>query len=129
DFIQEIKQNSAKSRQELVHFIVFNRFAFIKKNRQVIKIMLQEALTNPAFINETLEETKQRLTENPQLAKSVKGILLEKHPEYNSLDLIRLLTAPIAGYFVQRFIVLPDKAADEDRDLNMIVKQILATLE
>ncbi|GHV96909.1 TetR family transcriptional regulator [Lactobacillus nasalidis] len=129
DFIQEIKQNSVKSRQELVHFIVFNRFAFIKKNRQVIKIMLQEALTNPDFVSEIREASKKRLAENPRLVASVKSILLEKHPEYEALDLIRLISAPIAAYFVQRFVLLPEKAADEDRDLNLIVDQILDALK
>lgn len=129
DFIEDIKENSANSRAELVNFIVFNRFAFLKQNRQVIRIVLQELLTKPDFVDEIVRAFQARLAESPRLVESNLGILLEKHPEYQPMDLLRIIAGPLAAYFMQRFVFFPDREFDEDRDLKQITKQILLVLD
>lgn len=129
DFIEDIKENSANSRAELVNFIVFNRFALLKQNRQVIRIVLQELLTKPDFVDEIVRAFQARLAESPRLVESNLGILLEKHPEYQPMDLLRIIAGPLAAYFMQRFVFFPDREFDEDRDLKQITKQILLVLD
>ncbi|MEE8856725.1 MAG: hypothetical protein SOI62_01380 [Lactobacillus sp.] len=128
DFIEDIKKNSANSRTDLVNFIVFNRFAFLKQNRQVIRIVLQELLTKPDFVGEIVRAFQARLAESPRLVESNLGILLEKHPEYQPMDLLRIIAGPLVAYFMQRFVFFPDREFAEERDLKLIAKQILLIL-
>ena len=115
-------------RADLVNFIVFNRFAFLKQNRQVIRIVLQELLTKPDFVGEIVRAFQARLAESPRLVESNLGILLEKHPEYQPMDLLRIIAGPLVAYFMQRFVFFPDREFAEERDLKLIAKQILLIL-
>lgn len=129
DFIREIKANSASSRTDLVSFIVFNRFAYIKQNQQVIRIVFQQLLTKQDFSAVIQQAIHDRLQENPDLVRQSLDILLEKHPEYTVMDLVRIVAGPLAAYFMQRFVFFPDREFDEDRDLKQITKQILLVLD
>lgn len=131
DFIREIKANSASSRADLVSFIVFNRFAYIKQNQQVIRIVFQQLLTKQDFSAVIQQAIHDRLQENPDLVRQSLDILLEKHPEYTVMDLVRIVAGPLAAYFMQRFVFIkfPDREFDEDRDLKQITKQILLVLD
>lgn len=129
DFIREIKANSASSRADLVSFIVFNRFAYIKQNQQVIRIVFQQLLTKQDFSAVIQQAIHDRLQENPDLVRQSLDILLEKHPEYTVMDLVRIVAGPLAAYFMQRFVFFPDREFDEDRDLKQITKQILLVLD
>lgn len=129
DFIREIKANSASSRADLVSFIVFNRFAYIKQNQQVIRIVFQQLLTKQDFSAVIQQAIHDRLQENPDLVRQSLDILLEKHPEYTVMDLVRIVAGPLAAYFMQHFVFFPDREFDEDRDLKQITKQILLVLD
>ena len=44
-FFSEVNEVSDKSLKEIVTFIVINRFEFMKKNHQILRIFIQESLT------------------------------------------------------------------------------------
>lgn len=52
-----------------------------------------------------------------------------KHPDYDAIVLVRIITGPMIAYFLQRFIFAPNVPCDEKRDLDLIITQILSGLE
>ena len=126
-FTKVLSENSA-SLSELITFIVYDRFEFIKDNYQVIRIFVQESLTKPEIRQLVSANFKQALADNQASFKPVLELVGKKHPDYDETVIIRALVGPLLAYFLQRFIMAPDVAYNEKRDLDLIVKQIKSVL-
>ncbi|MFC3931740.1 TetR/AcrR family transcriptional regulator [Streptococcus dentapri] len=127
DFISELSQYSALT--DIIHFTVFNRFAFIKQNQEIIKIIFQELLVNPnlkTFIKSNFD--------NPTFSGQLKLFieqLAANNPQFNKkltlAEIIRIWVANLGSYFFQRF-VLDIPTEDETADLTLIEQQIMTLL-
>lgn len=51
-----------------------------------------------------------------------------RHSDYEPAVIIRLILGPLVTYFSQRFILASDLAYNEERDIDLMVAQIVAWL-
>ncbi|HEM6220556.1 TPA: TetR/AcrR family transcriptional regulator [Streptococcus suis] len=110
------------NKEDIVHFFIHDRFAFIKANRSLAKIILQELLTNP--------ETKKIISKQiSRLAPSI-DLIENRLCQGNHLkksEVIRTAIAPFFTYLMQ-MIIFETTSTDEKRDLELIEQQILKLL-
>ncbi|HFI0147543.1 TPA: TetR/AcrR family transcriptional regulator [Streptococcus suis] len=110
------------NKEDIVHFFIHDRFAFIKANRSLVKIILQELLTNP--------ETKKIISKQiSRLAPSI-DLIENRLCQGNHLkksEVIRTAIAPFFTYLMQ-MIIFETTSTDEKRDLELIEQQILKLL-
>ncbi|HEM3489587.1 TPA: TetR/AcrR family transcriptional regulator [Streptococcus suis] len=110
------------NKEDIVHFFIHDRFAFIKANRSLAKIILQELLTNP--------ETRKIISKQiSRLAPSI-DLIENRLCQGNHLkksEAIRTAIAPFFTYLMQ-MIIFETTSTDEKRDLELIEQQILKLL-
>ena len=112
--------------EEKVHYLVHNRMAYLKKNRALMKIILQEIFSNKKlrkeqlYIWNTLQDKLLRL--HKELIKDSRV-----NPELTSPQMVRICVGPLLGYFAQLYIV-GDNSEIRDKDLELLEKQILGGL-
>lgn len=112
--------------EEKVHYLVHNRMAYLKKNRALMKIILQEIFSNKKlrkeqlYIWNTLQDKLLRL--HKELIKDSRV-----NPELTIPQMVRICVGPLLGYFAQLYIV-SDNSDIREEDLNLLEKQILGGL-
>ena len=112
--------------EEKVHYLVHNRMAYLKKNRALMKIILQEIFSNKKlrkeqlYIWNTLQDKLLRL--HKELIKDSRV-----NPELTIPQMVRICVCPLLGYFAQLYIV-GDKGDIREEDLDLLEKQILGGL-
>ena len=119
-FIQNIMKFSKK--EDIVHYFIYDRYAFIKANHSLVKIIIQELLTNSEmkhFIGKQME----------QLAPSIDKIA-ERLCEGNCLrktEVIRIAISPFFSYIMQ-MVTFDVESQDEEYDLTLLEQQTLKLL-
>ena len=112
--------------EEKVHYLVHNRMDYLKKNRALMKIILQEIFSNKKlrkeqlYIWNTLQDKLLRL--HKELIKDSRV-----NPELTIPQMVRICVDPLLGYFAQLYIV-GDKGDIREEDLDLLEKQILGGL-
>ena len=112
--------------EEKVHYLVHNRMAYLKKNRALMKIILQEIFSNKKlrkeqlYIWNTLQDKLLRL--HKELIKDSRV-----NPELTIPQMVRICVGPLLGYFAQLYIV-GDNGEIREKDLELLEKQILGGL-
>ena len=115
-----------ETTEEKVHYLVHNRMAYLKKNRALMKIILQEIFSNKKlrkeqlYIWNTLQDKLFRL--HKELIKDSRV-----NPELTIPQMVRICVGPLLGYFAQLYIV-GDNSEIRDKDLELLEKQILGGL-
>ena len=115
-----------ETTEEKVHYLVHNRMAYLKKNRALMKIILQEIFSNKKlrkeqlYIWNTLQDKLLRL--HKELIKDSRV-----NPELTIPQMVRICVGPLLGYFAQLYIV-GDNSEIRDKDLELLEKQILGGL-
>lgn len=112
--------------EEKVHYLVHNRMDYLKKNRALMKIILQEIFSNKKlrkeqlYIWNTLQDKLLRL--HKELIKDSRV-----NPELTIPQMVRICVGPLLAYFAQLYIV-GDKGDIREEDLDLLEKQILGGL-
>ena len=112
--------------EEKVHYLVHNRMAYLKKNRALMKIILQEIFSNKKLRNEqifiwnTIQD--KLLVLHKELIKDSRV-----NPELTIPQMVRICVGPLLAYFAQLYIV-GDKGDIREEDLDLLEKQILGGL-
>lgn len=112
--------------EEKVHYLVHNRMAYLKKNRALMKIILQEIFSNKKlrkeqlYIWNTLQD--KLLVLHKELIKDSRV-----NPELTIPQMVRICVGPLLAYFAQLYIV-GDKGDIREEDLDLLEKQILGGL-
>ena len=127
NFLGRVKNINTITVKEIIHYIVRDRFRFMKENKDIIKIIFSEILTNEQLKQKIIigaEEVfkERRLDEFFEYVK-------ENNPEINKELALPEIMRPIAGglitYFIQRFIVFDGVICEtEEHDLDVIERQI-----
>ena len=117
---------AVNTTEEKVHYLVHNRMAYLKKNRALMKIILQEIFSNKKlrkeqlYIWNTLQDKLLRL--HKELIKDSRV-----NPELTIPQMVRICVGPLLAYFAQLYIV-GDKGDIREEDLDLLEKQILGGL-
>lgn len=122
EFLPKLKTYS--KIEDVVHFIVQNRFHFLAQNADIIKIILQEILVNSelrqslmvAIQDTIIDDLKMQLNrlqnDNPNIVTYQEGC-----------EVIRTGLGLLFAYFFQRF-VLEISTQSEEEDLKCIEEQL-----
>ena len=117
---------AVNTTEEKVHYLVHNRMAYLKKNRALMKIILQEIFSNKKLRNEqifiwnTIQHKLLRVHEELVADPRV-------NPEITIPQMVRICVGPLLAYFAQLYIV-GDKGDIREEDLDLLEKQILGGL-
>jgi len=119
------------SLEELISYAVEDRMMFLKENKNTVKIVFSEILTNENLKAQLIDSLKVVFAEI-----NFKDILQkhkENNPEINeglsSAEVIRSFAGPIMTYSAQRFILFEDvPCPTEEHDLQFIKQQIYKNL-
>ena len=115
-----------ETTEEKVHYLVQNRMAYLKTNRALMKIILQEIFSNKKLRNEqifiwnTIQDKLLRVHEELVADPRV-------NPEITIPQMVRICVGPLLAYFAQLYIV-GDKGDIREEDLDLLEKQILGGL-
>ena len=127
NFLGRVKNINTITVKEIIHYIVRDRFRFMKENKDIIKIIFSEVLTN--------EQLKQKIIIGVEEVFKERRLdeffeyLKQNNPEINKELTLPEIMRPIVGalitYFIQRFIVFDGVICEtEEHDLDVIERQI-----
>ena len=129
NFLKRIQNTN--SLKELISYVVEDRMVFLKENKDTVKIVFSEILTN--------ENLKAQLIDSLKVVFAEINFedILQKHKETNPeinenlspAEVIRSFAGPIMTYSAQRFILFEDvPCPTEKHDLQFIKQQIYKNL-
>ena len=115
-----------ETTEEKIHYFVHNRMTYLKKNHDLMKIILHELLSNNKlryeqfFIWNTIQD---------KLQKFHKELLADPRvdPDLTILQMLRICVGPLFAYFAQLYII-GDNGEMREEDLDLLEKQILGGL-
>ena len=115
-----------ETTEEKVHYLVQNRMAYLKTNRALMKIILQEIFSNKKLRKEQLYIWN---TLQDKLLALHKELIADSrvNPEITVPQMVRICIGPLLAYFAQLYIV-GDNSDIREEDLNLLEKQILGGL-
>ena len=115
-----------ETTEEKVHYLVQNRMAYLKTNRALMKIILQEIFSNKKLRKEQLYIWN---TLQDKLLVLHKELIADSrvNPEITVPQMVRICIGPLLAYFAQLYIV-SDNSDIREEDLNLLEKQILGGL-
>ena len=131
-FLNFLKRTqNTNSLEELISYVVENRMVFLKENKDTIKIVYSEILTNENFKTQLIDSIK--ITFEKINFKAILKKYRETNPEINEnlsiSEIIRSFAGPISTYSAQRFILFEDvPCPTEAHDLQFIKQQIYKNL-
>nr|WP_239461687.1 TetR/AcrR family transcriptional regulator [Ligilactobacillus agilis] len=128
EFLAKVVASDKVALPALVRVIVTDRLAFMKANQQLLRILLQEGLTKPKVRTLVSQGFSQSLKANGEVFTRFLTLVNHRHPDYEPAVIVRLILGPLVTYFSQRFILAPDLAYNEKRDIDLMVTQIVAGL-
>ena len=127
NFLGRVKNINTITVKEIIHYIVRDRFRFMKENKDIIKIIFSEILTNEQLKQKIIIGVEQVFKERrlDEFFEYVK----QNNPEINKELTLPEIMRPIAGglitYFIQSFIVFDGVSCEtEEHDLDVIERQI-----
>jgi AcrR family transcriptional regulator len=113
--------------EERLYAVARNRIEFAGKNLHLVKAFIQELLLDPEFRERLRERFVQRLLPAARMAIAhgvAAGRLRPVEPE----RVIRMLISLVAGYIVTRYIVLPERAWDDEAELRLMIDTLVRGL-
>lgn len=115
-----------ETTEEKVHYLVYNRMTYLKKNRALMKIILHEIFSNKKLRNEQIFIWN---TIQDKLLALHKELLTDPriNPEITIPQMVRICVGPLLAYFSQLYIV-GDNGEIREEDLDLLEKQILGGL-
>ena len=90
-FIQNIMKFSKK--EDIVHYFIYDRYAFIKANHSLVKIIIQELLTNSEmkhFIGKQMEQLAPRIAISPFFSYIMQMVTFDVESQDEEYDLTLL---------------------------------------
>lgn len=125
---KEINLEKLPSFESFLRALVKNRIEFIKENREIFQILVKEILYNEGLRKEL----------EPYITANISNRILrliERFKEQGELIclpakvIIRMLFTNLAGYFISRFIILPENLVkDEEAELEILINYIMGGL-
>lgn len=125
NFLGRVK--NINTLEEVIHYIVRDRFRFMKENKEIIKIIFSEVLTNEQLKQKIIIGVEEVFKERKldEFFNSIKQNTPEINKELTLPEIMRAIAGALITYFIQRFIVFDGVVCEtEEHDLDMIERQI-----
>ena len=114
---------NANSIQELIRYIVRDRFEFLEENSNTVKILYSEILTNENLKKQVIESTLEIFDEFDikKILHNYKKINPEINENLTTAEIIRSFAGPIITYVAQRFVLFENVPCEtQEHDLQFI---------
>ena len=124
-FLGRVKK--ANSVQELISYEVRDRFEFLEENRNTVRIVFSELLTNEELKKQLLFSISKIFEEFDIVAllKKYKKTNPELNENLTTAEIIRSFAGPIMTYSAQRFVLFENVSCEtQEHDLQFIENQI-----
>ena len=124
-FLGRVKK--ANSVQELISYVVRDRFEFLEENSNTVKIIYSEILTNENLKKQVIESTLEIFDEFDikETLHNYKKINPEINENLTTAEIIRSFAGPIITYVAQRFVLFENVPCEtQEHDLQFIENQI-----
>lgn len=118
---------NANSIQELIRYIIRDRFEFLEENSNTVKILYSEILTNENLKKQVIESTLEIFDEFDikKILHNYKKINPEINENLTTAEIIRSFAGPIITYVAQRFVLFENVPCEtQEHDLQFIENQI-----
>ncbi|RDU37412.1 TetR/AcrR family transcriptional regulator [Neobacillus piezotolerans] len=110
--------------EDFLRAMIENRREFIEKNGQIIRILLQEIPFQPELREQFKEHVATRLFERftkVAVYYQEKGEIIDIPP----LSALRLTASSIIGYFIAKYLIIPESEWDDEAETERTIQFIL----
>jgi len=124
DFFSKVLDLPYNTFEEFIRAVVYNRLNFLKKNQALFKILIQEIPFHDDLRELFKEQIAKRVFKRMEELVAVfkeKGEIINI-PTYSS---VRLTVTSIFGYFIARYILLPEANWDDEEEIERTIQFIL----
>ncbi|GMB09246.1 TetR/AcrR family transcriptional regulator [Thermolongibacillus altinsuensis] len=124
EFAKDVFENQYESYEDFLRALIKNRYHFIKKNLPLVRIFWQEF----AFHPEIKEEFQKAFTENVyQRFKEMVEQFQEKGEivELPTASIIRMTITTIGGFFLTRFVIMPEHEWDDEVEIERTIQFLM----
>jgi len=128
EFKRETLTHPAANLHEFLDFFVRNRMTFAANNQDAIKVFLSELLYNETLRTEFIETARQELL----AAFKDTILLLQKNKiiiDWPFNEIFRYMIAVVVGYVLDRYVLFPNRAWDDDVEAGYLVAELEKVLQ
>jgi AcrR family transcriptional regulator len=110
--------------EDFLRAVIVNRMEFVRKNLPILKILVQEIPFHPELKEQFVEQVGKKVLDRfTRVAEHFqkKGDLID----LPSVTMIRLAASTVAGFLVSRFLIAPDLAWDDEKEIEITIHFIM----
>lgn len=120
-----IRFNDYSNLSDLIDFIIQDRLEFVEDNFEVIKLSIQDLLTDNYYTQQFKDSFSDQSGSNDFL-QEIKDRFPEINQSLSTVQFGRVLLGPIISYVLQNRVF--DLKSNQQEDMKLIKKQIMAGL-
>lgn len=126
-FISEVLDKDYPSLEIFVENIVRDRYEFAKEETPLFKIIVQEIISQE-YIREDIKEIFS-INAYPVFTKLIK-VFKEKNEiiDMDEITFFRITITNILGFLIPRFVLFPNLNWNDEKELNMVIQNIIKSL-
>lgn len=127
EFISSVLDKDYSTLESFVEVIVRDRYEFAKDETPLFRIIIQEIISQD-YIKEEIKEIF-LVDAYPVFTKLTKR--LKDKNEITDVDEIRffrVIITNILGFLIPRFVLFPDLQWDDEKEINMVIQNIIKSL-
>ncbi|WP_125763832.1 TetR/AcrR family transcriptional regulator [Companilactobacillus hulinensis] len=127
-FIKEISEHSS-TLEQMVHFIVRDRFDFLVSNKNVVMIIISELMVNSDVKELGLKFITEKKNDFVNVVWSAMKNTGELRDDIDLLFVLRTIASQLVFYFIQTQKLLTDTSSDQiDSELSKIEQAIIRAI-
>lgn len=127
DFISDVLDKEYPSLESFVETIVRDRYEFAKEETPLFRIIIQEMISQ-----DYIKEEIRKIFFNdayPVFTKLINKFKLENEIiDVDEMTFFRIIITNILGFFIPRFILFTDLQWDDEKEINMVIQNIIKSL-
>ncbi len=132
-YVVEFKNQLAGKQMDLenlIHFVVRNRYQFLVDNQEVALIVISQVLTK----DDVKEHFVSMITKRgPSIIQTFSNLMDSTHEirsDLQPVEIMRLIVSQVLVYFIQNYKILPGRKPNEvDQDLTKIESMIINAIK
>ena len=109
----------------MIDFVIQDRLEFVEDNFEVIKLSIQDLLTDNYYTQQFKDSFSDQSGSNDFL-QEIKDRFPEINQSLSTVQFVRVLLGPIISYILQNRVF--DLKSSQQEDMKLIKKQIMAGL-
>lgn len=125
--LNKVLNQDFESFEDFIKAFIENRIEFLKNNRPLFRILIQEIPFQPELREQFKEHIAQKVFERlRQIVKhyQAKGQIIEMPPD----TVIRVAASTIFGYVIARYLLAPEAEWDDDAEIERTIQFLISGL-